>query len=82
AYKTLTALSRCPVMIGEMACTGAGGDKARWITDALHVIEKRFPRIGALIWFDVQKECDWRIGSSSESLEAFRSGMKSFSRRT
>lgn len=82
AYKTLTALSHCPIMIGEMASTGTGGSKGAWITEALHVIETKFPRIQAVIWFDVHKECDWRIASSFESLEAFRSGITSFKRMT
>jgi beta-mannanase len=81
AYNTLTALSRCPIMIGEMASTGAGGNKGLWINEALHVIETKFPRIQALIWFDVYKECDWRIASSLESLEAFRTGIKLFKRQ-
>lgn len=81
AYKTLTALSRCPIMIGETASTETGGSKALWITEAFHVLEKCFPRIKALIWFDVHKECDWRIASSFESLKAFRSGVKLFDRR-
>jgi len=80
AYNTLIALSRCPIMIGEIASTGTGGNKALWITDALRGIHTKFPRIQALIWFDVRKECDWRITSSLESLEAFRSGIKLFNR--
>jgi len=75
AYKTMTAISRHPVMIGETASTETGGSKALWITEAFHVLEKRFPRIKALIWFDDRKECDWRIASSHESLQAFRSGV-------
>lgn len=76
AYKTLAALSRRPIMIGELASTEKDGNKALWITEAIHALEKKFPRIKAVIWFDVNKECDWRIASSPESLEAFRSGVK------
>lgn len=80
AYNTLTTLSRRPIMIGEMAGTGKGGNKALWISEALYAIETKFPRIEEVIWFDVIKECDWRIASSSEASEAFRSGAKLFQR--
>ncbi|RJQ50203.1 MAG: hypothetical protein C4538_00465 [Nitrospiraceae bacterium] len=78
AYKTMTTLSKCPIMIGETASTETGGDKALWITDAFHALRKCFPRVEALIWFDVNKECDWRIASSDESLQAFRSAVNLF----
>lgn len=76
AYNTLAALSRRPVMIGELASTETGGSKALWLTEAFQALEKNFPRIKALVWFDINKECDWRIASSTESLEAFQSGIK------
>ncbi|MBI5666134.1 MAG: hypothetical protein HZC49_13755 [Nitrospirae bacterium] len=81
AYNSVTALSRCPIMIGETACAEKGGSKALWIKEALQVIDTKFPRIEAVIWFDVNKECDWRIASSLKSLEAFRSGVKLFKRQ-
>ncbi|MFM9105729.1 MAG: glycoside hydrolase family 26 protein [Chloroflexota bacterium] len=65
-------LSDRPLMIGETASAEQGGSKAAWITDAmLEQIPLAFPQIRALIWFNVDKEADWRIGSSRSAREAF-----------
>jgi hypothetical protein len=73
SYATLTQLSTKPVMITETASSETGGDKASWIRKGfLNEIPQKFPRVSAAIWFDVQKESDWRVDSSQASLEAFR----------
>jgi beta-mannanase len=63
---------RKPIMIGEFASTEHGGDKAEWIADLLPTIRDRFPSIAAIVWFQVNKETDWRADSSPASLDAFR----------
>jgi beta-mannanase len=73
SYATLTQLSAKPVMITETASAETGGEKAAWIRKGfLNEIPQRFPRVSAAIWFNVQKESDWRVNSSQASLEAFR----------
>lgn len=72
SYRTLTALTSKPVMIGETASTELGGDKAQWITDIGPALAHNFPRVRALIWFQRIKEADWRVNSSPASLQAFR----------
>ncbi len=73
AYQRLTALAPDkPVMIAEIGAAEPGGDKAAWIREALEVLPDRFPRVKALVWFNVNKECDWRLNSSPASLAAFR----------
>jgi hypothetical protein len=73
SYATLTQLSSKPVMITETGSSELGGDKANWIRNGfLNEIPQKFPRVNAAIWFDVQKEADWRVNSSQASLEAFR----------
>ncbi len=72
-YRRLVALDPDkPIMIAEFASSEEGGDKARWIEEAFRLIRESFPRIKAFIWFDTVKETDWAIGSSPESLRAFR----------
>ena len=62
-----------PVMISETASTELGGDKAAWITSAYtKEIATRTPRVKIVVWFDVNKETDWRVESSAASLSAFR----------
>jgi beta-mannanase len=72
-YESLLALAGDkPLMIAEVGCAEEGGDKSIWIRDASHALRNRFPAIEALVWFDVDKECDWRIESSPESLASFK----------
>jgi hypothetical protein len=61
-----------PIMIAETASAEQGGSKASWITSTATALKKQFPGIAALVWFDVNKEADWRPDSSAPSLKAFR----------
>jgi beta-mannanase len=73
SYEALQALNpEKPIMIGEFASTEDGGDKAAWIRDAYERIRHDYPQIRAAVWFHVDKETDWRINSSPQSLQAFR----------
>ncbi|HEY5973293.1 MAG TPA: glycosyl hydrolase [Geobacteraceae bacterium] len=73
-YDTLCGLSRRPVMIAETASAETGGDKGQWIREMFASLPQRFPRVRAMVWFDLDKECDWRIASTAASLAAFREG--------
>jgi Glycosyl hydrolase family 26 len=66
----LRALSSKPAVITEVGCAEQGGDKAGWIHDLFAFTDEQ--RIRALIWFDVEKEADWRLGSSPGAAAAFR----------
>ncbi len=73
SYATLTQMSTKPVIFTETASAEIGGDKATWIRRGfLNEIPQLFPRVTGVIWFDVQKESDWRVDSSPASLAAFR----------
>jgi mannan endo-1,4-beta-mannosidase len=61
-----------PMMIAEVGCAEDGGDKGSWIEEAAGILRKRFSRIKAVVWFNIRKECDWRIESSEKSLISFR----------
>jgi beta-mannanase len=61
-----------PLMIAETASADIGGNKAAWITDAFaNQLPNFFPAIRAVIWFDENKETDWRIESSPAARTAF-----------
>jgi beta-mannanase len=77
SYERMTRLSEKPLMIAETACTEAGARKARWITDALNDLPSRFGRVRGLVWFDQNKERDWRVSSSPESEAAFAEAFSS-----
>jgi beta-mannanase len=54
-----------PIMIPETAIAELGGDKAAWIARILPSLETMFPGVKALVWFQMNKETDWRIDSSA-----------------
>jgi len=71
-YATLAALSARPMIIGETASTEVGGDKTAWIADAFYDLPRSFPRVVALLWFNANKETDWRVNSSPSALGMYR----------
>lgn len=67
-----------PLMVGETGCSTVGGptgtqkDKAHWILAMDKSLRTIFPRFSGVVWFNVQKEADWRMESSLDSLGASR----------
>jgi hypothetical protein len=73
AYAGLQALAPAkPVLIAEVGCAEPGGDKANWIREGLTALAEKFARVEILVWFNIAKECDWRLDSSPAALAAFR----------
>lgn len=72
SYAILSHLSQRPMMVGETASTEQGGNKAGWISQTFAQIPSQYPQIHAVIWFDRNKETDWRVDSSTASLQAWR----------
>ena len=70
AYARVTALGEQRVWITETACAEQGGDKAAWVRAMF--ASRAFPKVEAIVWFDENKEADWRINSSGAALTAFR----------
>ncbi|MBI1920429.1 MAG: hypothetical protein HYS23_05020 [Geobacter sp.] len=79
AYDAVSTLSRKPVIIAETACAEEGGNKARWIAGMFSDLRERFRRVETVVWFDINKECDWRIVSSGRSQRAFAEAASAFS---
>ncbi|MFO7544023.1 MAG: glycosyl hydrolase, partial [Trueperaceae bacterium] len=71
AYRRITQLGQQPIWITEVASAEAGGAKGAWIREMLGTTA--FPRLRAIVWFNEDKETDWRLESSQASLQAFRS---------
>jgi hypothetical protein len=65
-------------MLAEVGCAEEGGDKAKWIERAFRILADKFPKIKVLVWFNIKKECDWRIESSPRSLKAFRENIRNW----
>jgi hypothetical protein len=78
-YNDLVGMSlHKPMMIAETGSTNQQVNKAAWITDAFSVqLPKNFPLIKAFVWFNQDKETDWRIESSTSAMSAFANAMAS-----
>jgi beta-mannanase len=78
-YTQLIQIGSKPIMIGETASSELGGSKAAWITDMLTVaLPQKFPRIGALVWFNWNAGgLDWVIETSPSAQAAFANGIAS-----
>ena len=76
AYDIVTDLTDKPLLIAESASTESGGNKSEWIRSAFGELKDSFPRIVGFVWFNVKKECDWRIDSSVQALQAFRESVQ------
>src|SRR5664280_1195181 len=68
--RAVRQLTRHPVVISEVASAEQGGDKAAWI-QALFTLARK-ARVRAVIWFEYNKETDWRLLSNSHAADAFR----------
>lgn len=64
-----------PIIVGEFATDeGAGNAKAQWISEAYRVLLNH-PNVVGAVWFNMNKEADWRIESSPAAEAAFRAAM-------
>ncbi|TPG37453.1 endoglucanase [Mycobacterium hodleri] len=64
-----------PVVITEVACAEAGGSKPAWIAALVDYLTAQ-PEVSGFIWFDHDKETDWRIESSSASAAAMATALR------
>ncbi|TYQ10697.1 UNVERIFIED_ORG: Beta-mannanase [Gordonia westfalica J30] len=78
--ESLDALNRVspdrPVIITEVGCADGGTPnlKAQWIADFFSVIESH-PAVSSFVWFQMDKERDWRFNSTPASTKSFRDGL-------
>ena len=59
-----------PIVLTSVGSTDAGGDKAAWVRSMFSVL-RTDPQVTALVWFDHDKETNWRMDSSPSSLAVF-----------
>jgi len=60
-----------PIYLFSMA-SAPGSQKAAWITDAFTTQMQNHPDIVGWMWFNENKEKDWRVNSDPASLAAFK----------
>jgi hypothetical protein len=62
-----------PLMVGEYGAQERNpGEKAQWLTEAREALKTKFPGIKAVVYFDANKDYDWRVTTSPDALAAFR----------
>jgi beta-mannanase len=59
AYDRIAKLGDQPVWIAEVGSAPEGGDKAKWVRN-MFATAATWKRLKAIVWFDVNKEKDWR----------------------
>lgn len=63
------------LLISEVGCAEAGGSKPQWIRDFVRWVRDD-PDLSGFVWFDHDKEADWRIASTPEAAAAMASALK------
>jgi hypothetical protein len=67
-----------PMILGELASNGPPARKARWIRQMFTAIDRHYPAVGGLIWFDkLDRDLRWPIESDRGPTTAFRHGLRS-----
>lgn len=62
------------IIVTETASTELGGSKADWIRDAVAYLDAQ-PDVTGMVWFNLNKETDWRFNSSSSAATAFATAL-------
>lgn len=69
-----------PILVAEVGCSEAGGSKPDWITALIEFLSQRVEVTG-MVWFDHDKETDWRIMSSPTSAAAMAEALRRITSR-
>jgi Glycosyl hydrolase family 26 len=61
-----------PMLAGEYGCQEREpGEKAAWFDGARETVKQRFPDLRAVVYFDSDRDYDWRVDTSPSAFEAF-----------
>ncbi len=76
SMRALAAITSKPVIVGETGSSPNGGNKAAWIAQGYPAVYSKFPKITAIVYFDVDarnnvdNQQDWRL-TSQAALDAY-----------
>ena len=65
-----------PILVTEVGCAESGGRKADWIVRMVDFLSHQHDVMG-FVWFEHDRETDWRITSTPESAAAMASALRS-----
>jgi len=66
-----------PILLSEVASAEKGGSKATWVANFFSWLEST-PAVTGFVWFEFNKETDWRVVSSRASEAAFVSALNGY----
>jgi hypothetical protein len=75
-FKLLSDFTKRPIVITETGASDTNGQQATWIRQMFQQLPKH-PEVIGVIWFEVDKEVDWRIADRPASAQAFARGSAS-----
>lgn len=70
AYRRLARIGPQPIRVTETASDHRGGSKPEWIRDMFRTA-RELDRLRVIVWFDEDKERDWRLDASRRVAQAF-----------
>ncbi|MBC2587441.1 MULTISPECIES: glycoside hydrolase family 26 protein [Rhodococcus] len=77
--ETLDELGRIapgkPIVVTEVGSTDVGGSKPDWVGDLISFLDDRTD-VAAFVWFDHDKETDWRLASTPEGAAALAEALQ------
>jgi len=60
-----------PLFLTEVAACTGGGVKSVWLMRLFYRLETRYTAVKGFMWFDYDKECDWRLSSDPASANLY-----------
>ena len=79
ALSELHALSKRPIVLGEVGTVAGNGRAANWIRTFFASLDAS-PAVRGFVWFDISKQINTRVDASPSSLRGFRLGIRSLRR--
>jgi beta-mannanase len=64
-----------PILVTEVGSAEQGGSKSDWIRDLVAYLDGA-KSVSGFVWFDYDKEADWRIDSSPKSAQAMSEALQ------
>ncbi|OGR44304.1 MAG: hypothetical protein A2X35_02440 [Elusimicrobia bacterium GWA2_61_42] len=66
-----------PVFLTEVASCSSGGNKAEWVRRLFYRLQSRYTAVKGFMWFDYDKECDWRVSADPGAASVYSAGANS-----
>jgi len=69
-FHELAAITGKPIVVTETGATNAQGWRERWVREMFTQLPQH-PQVIGVIWFEAQKELDWRLASTPAAAKVF-----------